>query len=102
MTNLTQLLEKAKVIEKDVSTILRPLKKDTSKIFVLGSEVDDHGTMLIKLCGGLNGDGNWVNYLSDLAQCVECLGTKYNVWVMDIHTDGLDDVFYVRLGIEER
>ena len=69
MTNLTQMLEKAKVIEKDVNTMLRPFKNDTSKIFVLGSEVDDHGTMLIKLCGGLNGNGNWVNYLCLQRSC---------------------------------
>lgn len=97
-----ELLEKAKVIEKDVNTMLRPLKKDTSKIFVLGSEVDDRGTILVKLCGGLNGSGSWVNYFADLSECVEALEGRYNVWVVDMHTDSLDDVFYVRLGIEEK
>lgn len=102
MTNLTQMLEKAKVIEKDVSTILRPFKMDTSKIFVLGSEVDENGTMMVKLCGGLNGKGDWANYLADLALCIGRIEEDYDAWVIDMHTDGLDDVFYVRLGIKEK
>lgn len=100
MTNLTQTLEKAKVIEKDVNTMLRPLKKDASKIFVLGSEVDENGTIMVKLCGGLNGKGDWANYLADLALCIGRVEEDYDVWLIDVHTDGLDDVFYVRLGID--
>ena len=56
--------EKTKVLEEivnDIKPLIKEMYKETSKITLLESEVDEYETMTFTLCGGLNGSGEWYN-----------------------------------------
>lgn len=95
--------EKEKVLQeivKDIKPIIKSLYGEKSKITVLESEVDEYGTKTVTLCGGLNGAGEWYNYFTDLAKLFEELDKNgFNVWVIKLDNDCLDDIFYCRIGI---
>ena len=92
----TERLELVKTIEKDVAI---SVNDNESRITVLRSDVDGHGTMTIQFCGGLNGNGEWDAYFSDLAKIVETLKEKYEIWLIKLDNDCIDDKFYATFGI---
>lgn len=51
-----------------------------------------------KIYGGLNGNGNWVDYLVDIENIFKKL--KYS-WLIDIDNDAPDDVWVLRLGFRK-
>lgn len=93
----TERLELVKTIEKDAALSIE--KNNKSKITVLRSDVDEYGTMTIQFCGGLNGNGEWDTYFSDLAKIVETLKEKYEIWLIKLYNDCIDDKFYATFGI---
>ncbi len=96
-------LERVKVIEKNVGVILGENSRIFNNITVLKSYVDDYGTMTITLCGGLNGNGEWENYFSDLSNITKLVkDKKYDFWLIDLHNDCVDDIFYATFGVKEK
>lgn len=49
--------------------------------------------------GGLNGSGKWDNYLRDITSLFDEIQFNYKCWLVDLHNDCLDDVFYLKIGI---
>ena len=95
--------DKEKVLQEivnEIKPIVKSLYNDKSKITVLESDVDEYGTKTITLCGGLNGIGEWKNYFIDLSKIFEELDINgFNVWVIRLDNDCLDDIFYCRIVI---
>lgn len=96
------MLDEVKVIEKEIHKIVNQLRNSGSKIDVLTSDVDELGTKTIKLCGGLNGNGNWSKYLRDLASLVDEISKEYKIWLIKLNNDVVDDIFYATFGIEKK
>ena len=90
-------------IVNEIKPIVKSVYSENSKITILENEVDEYGTKTITRCGGLNGAGEWKNYFTDLARIFEELeNNDFNVWVIRIDNDCLDDIFYCRFGIEKK
>ena len=98
--------EKEKTLQeivKDIKPLIKSIYTEESKITVLESEVDEYGTKTVTLCGGLNGAGEWKNYFVDLGKIFEELDKNgFNVWVIKLDNDCLDDIFYCRIGITRK
>lgn len=97
-------LEKVKNIEKEISIIINkntPFALDG--IHVLKSDVDEHGTMTLTIVGGRNGSGDWQSYFMNLMAIVKLVkDCKYDFWLIEIHNDCPDDIFYAKFGIKEK
>lgn len=52
------------------------------------------GVVLLHICGGLNGKGNWSGYLDQIKTIV----SHFNGWVIKLENDVLDDVWYLQIG----
>lgn len=64
--------------------------------------VEDHDNYVVaEFYGGINGLGNWANYLTAITEVVTILNSDYKCWLVDLHNDCLDDVFYLKLGIQQ-
>lgn len=96
----------------DLSDIIRDIMEgfdnSTSNIHLYkGVKVDYWGTKVAWISGGLNGSGEWSDYLNDLADFIveleDRLHTSYaknsRVNVVDVITDPADDVFDVLISI---
>ena len=51
-----------------------------------------------RIYGGLNGNGNWVDYLVDIENIFKKLKDS---WLIDIDNDAPDDVWVLRLGFRK-
>lgn len=63
---------------------------------------DEYGTTTVKFYGGLNGAGDWGDYLTALTYVIDNLNQSpdiANAYVIDIKNDPPDDVFDVYLGV---
>lgn len=90
-------------IVNEIKPIVKSVYSENSKITILENEVDEYETKTITLCGGLNGAGEWKNYFTDLARIFEELeNNDFNVWVIGIDNDCLDDIFYCKIGIDRK
>lgn len=52
--------------------------------------------------GGLNGSGQWTNYLKAISELFNIISWDYRVWLVDLSNDCLDDVFYLKVGIRRK
>ena len=97
-------MDKKEKLEEIVEK-LKPIinsENNNSNIRIYLSEINKDDVMTITLYGGLNGNGKWKNYLKDLANIFEEIEKQgYNVWVIKITNDCLDDVFNCLIGIDE-
>ena len=67
-----------------------------------GVYYDKYGTLVVRLAGGRNGDGDWSNYLYGIAQVmqeIDELSEVDHTYIIDIINDCPDDVFDIRIGI---
>jgi len=67
-----------------------------------GVYYDRYGTIIIEISGGLNGSGDWKEYLSGISEVLaklEELPEVDNAYIVDIINDCPDDVFYPRIGL---
>ena len=56
---------------------------------------------VVEVTSGLNGDGDWENYLNDLKILVSSLKKQFEkVYLIKIINDCLDDVFYAEIGVK--
>ena len=95
--------EEGKVTEK-ITDELKPIVnslKNSSKLGFMSFYKDEYGTDILMVSGGLNGDGNgdWGTYFKDILSLYEALNEKFDVWLVDIAVDCLDDVFDLKFGI---
>ena len=97
-------MDELKKIIEEIIPIIRELENDdTSKIAFLESGVDEYGTKTITLCGGLNGNGEWKYYFSDLSQICDTLAEKgFDMWLIKLDNDCPDDIFYATFGISRK
>ena len=57
---------------------------------------------LAKVCGGLNGPGEWLDYLADITALFQYLeGLGFDAWMVKLDNDCLDDIFYLTIGFRE-
>ena len=59
---------------------------------------DDSVWYEAKICGGLNGNGNWVDYLVDIENIFKELKDS---WLINIDNDVPDDVWVLNLGFRK-
>ena len=67
-----------------------------------GIYYDKEGIIIIFLYGGLNGGGNWLDYLDGIAKvlvAIEELPEVDLAYVVDLVNDCPDDVFNIRIAI---
>jgi hypothetical protein len=87
----------------DVKTLVETYSLSDSMIFAEDFIVDEYGTFTVELKGGLNGNGNWVNYLKGLARTFEGLSVNgIDAWIIKMNNDCLDDVFYCKIGVKRQ
>ena len=103
LNNMEDKEKNLQEIVNEIKPIVKSAYSENSKITILENEVDEYGTKTITLCGGLNGAGEWKNYFTDLARIFEELeNNDFNVWVIRIDNDCLDDIFYCKIGIDRK
>ena len=62
---------------------------------------DEHKYFILTVDGGLNGRGQFLFYLEDVAKLVKKLMTRFNyVWLIDWINDCPDDVFSLKIGLK--
>lgn len=98
-------------LENKVLSVFKKIKSKYSEkselgntLYVLrGAELkkDKYGTNVLKIHGGYNGSGNWINYLNALTDLFKEL-KKHGIrsWVIDIVNDCPDDVFDAKIGVD--
>ena len=67
-----------------------------------GVYYDEYGTIIAYLYGGLNGGGDWKDYLNGLITVLEGIEELPEVdlaYLVDMVNDCPDDVFYTRIAI---
>lgn len=52
--------------------------------------------------GGLNGRGDWVVYLIDIAELIGRIQNQYDCWLYSLQNDPPDDVFELKICIREK
>ena len=63
--------------------------------------LDEYGTIVGKIYGGLNGPGNWADYFTDLSKLINILKNQYKIdsWLIKLENDPPDDIFYAQIGM---
>lgn len=84
---------------KNYKEIIEELELE--RISVLSIEYNEDYS-IISICGGLNGCGDISYYLSQVERIVSEL-QKYckDIWLINWINDCLDDIWYLKLGINE-
>lgn len=98
--------------KKPTKAELRALKKFAEKAAKVCSsvvapiqvgevEIDEYGTVVAEVHGGINGRGRWTNYFTVLSNFSYVLQNYYGItsWLINVDNDTLDDVFYAKFGI---
>jgi hypothetical protein len=89
-------------VAKELSEIIEKHRHGkTSKLSFGDFKKDEHGTWILKVYGGLNGWGEWNDYLADITDLFDVLSEKYLVWVVDLDVDCPDDTFELSIGVED-
>lgn len=95
-------------VEVLVKEAIEKTYNDSTKLSLMddGVCIDKYGTKVFMLSGGLNGPGQWNEYLETLAQFTVDLidklrltyGEAADVWLVDLKNDCADDIFYPVFG----
>lgn len=87
----------------DVKSLIETASLINSNIFYLDHYIDEYGTKVVKLRGGLNGNGEWSDYFDGLSRTFKFLKANgFDMWLISIDNDVIDDVFYANVGIEKQ
>lgn len=64
--------------------------------------VNQYGTTVFKIHGGLNGYGEWKDYFSILSELMKNLEVlfQFKCWLIELQCDPLDDIFWGTFGIK--
>lgn len=105
MSTKRELCDEVEVLVKEV---IEKTYNDSTKLSLMddGVCIDKYGTKVFMLSGGLNGPGQWNEYLETLAQFTVDLidklrltyGEVADVWLVDLKNDCADDIFYPVFG----
>lgn len=52
--------------------------------------------------GGLNGPGDWFEYMKDITTLFDILQSEYDCWLVNLENDCPDDVFTLKIGISRK
>jgi hypothetical protein len=84
------------ITENEIRQKIEQVIPDTDSSISI-HEISKQGThYIVTLYGGLNGRGDFFDYLSDVQHIVLQLD---NVWLIDWINDCLDDVWTLRIGV---
>ena len=72
--------------------------QNKSKLKVVDVYLVENSHYIIKLYGGLNGPGEWKDYLNDIQRVLELFG---HAWLIDLDIDVLDDVWTLYIGTKK-
>lgn len=105
MSTKRELCDEVEVLVKEA---IEKTYNDSTKLSLMddGVCIDKYGTKVFMLSGGLNGPGQWNEYLETLAQFTVDLidklrvtyGEDADVWLIDLKNDCADDIFYPVFG----
>lgn len=90
------------IIEENGGEWFQSFGREEGDLVRGGVYYDRYGTIIIEISGGLNGLGDWKEYLSGISEVLaklEELPEVDNAYIVDIINDCPDDVFYLRIGI---
>lgn len=57
--------------------------------------------VVVEFYGGLNGSGNWFEYMKDITNMFDILQPEYNCWLVNLENDCPDDLFTLKIGIRK-
>ena len=101
-------LEEDKSLVDRITKLVEGVETEKSKITVMGigHTKSKHGYegRQVYLSGGLNGTGDWVDYLKDMSEIARAIrddfkGEVVNVVLANLEEDLLDDIFYPVIDI---
>lgn len=107
MINIQKLLETLDLTKSKIK-IATWWKKEYSlrdfpdeKDFRLTKGIETHSDYkIIHLTGGLNGNGNWNDYLADIQKIFDLFSKNFkSVWLVKLDNDCPDDVFTLSIGV---
>lgn len=85
-----------------INEIVEQSSSKYSKLRLVSTTTDSEGYERITVHGGLNGPGNWRDYISDILDLIDNLQEIYeNVSIIDFICDSLDDVFTVEFAVKD-
>ncbi len=100
---LPKLTEKwAKDIREKVNSITNSVKtqKDKLGMFDVVEFKKRDKYVVIRILGGLNGPGEWTNYMASITKLINKITEEYKrTWVVQLVNDCIDDVFTLDIGI---
>ena len=107
MATKSELCDEIEVLVKEA---IEKSYNDSTKLSLMdeGVTVDEYGTKVFTLSGGLNGKGQWNEYLQTLAiftvELIDKLRNVYgegaDVWLINLKNDCADDIFYPVFGVK--
>lgn len=57
---------------------------------------NENGVGVLHICGGLNGRGNWSDYLDQIKAIIN----HFRGWIIKLENDVLDDIWYLQIGFK--
>jgi hypothetical protein len=98
-----EVVKKQEIIWKEMNNIISSNSKysleDVRKI----DDGNNEFHYIIHISGGDNGKGSWVSYLNELTNVIQQLELKmkFNVYIIKLENDCLDDIHNVFLGLSK-
>ena len=72
-------------------------KKDNLHFNQLSKIAPDY--VVAEIYGGLNGRGEWTDYLQTITNLFKAIRESHNCWLISLENDCLDDVFTLKIGV---
>lgn len=74
----------------------------TSRLHFAEFSEDKYANILVSLCGGMNGWGEWKDYLYDLYELISALNSRnIDAYITEFNIDTLDDLFKVTIHLKD-
>ena len=98
-----ELNEKQKAVIEEIIKQVKQASSKKSSLGVIDSFIDKYGTLTCVIHGGLNGPGEWTNYLEDLTVAVKRVkDCGIHIWLISALNDCMDDVFTFNFGVSTK
>ena len=84
----------------DLENLLKEVSSEKSNLSFHEIDSFNGRTCVFRIFGGLNGDGLWSDYLSDMSKFLDRLSSVYkSANLISIESDSIDDVFEALIKI---
>lgn len=98
-----EVVENQEIIWNEINNIISSISKYTLEDV---RKIDDRNAefhYIIHISGGDNENGSWVSYLNELTNVIQQLELKmkFNVYIIKLENDCLDDIHNVFLGLSK-